>query len=201
MYATGQMLDENNKTWMENDQYTYSINGTKIIIDGKDVFTRIFHLEFNIVLLGQSTMVNTVPVFMVKRISYPDTSTYTVTRITEDYSTKFTGVWYGKCTSVAPQDTAFHYWQYFPDGCFNYYYRDETGSWIKKADNEGHYFLYGNLLATNFTNDLITGGTGKSYECWNFYIDGTKMTWTGLRPENTTITYAIDKVAVPPVVR
>ena len=95
-------------------------------------------------------------------------------------------------------DTKYHYWEYFPDGSFNYYYQDGEDRWIRKSDNEGGYFLYGNLLVTNYTNDILSGGTGKAFECWNFKVSGEKMTWTGLRDGNTTTTYQMVKVGSAP---
>jgi hypothetical protein len=55
-------------------------------------------------------------------------------------------------------------------------------------------------MASNYTNDLLSGGTGKAYECWNFVIEGDTMSWTGLRANDATTSYRMEKVAAPPVV-
>jgi len=201
MYAAGVIMDDNNKTWSENENYSYKIEGNTIIIDGTDILENNYHMEFEILLLNESYLKYSVRKFTVNNVEYPDSKIYTNKNITTDYSEKFIGVWYGKCTTAGTSDTKFHYWEYFADGRFNYYYQNEAGSWIKKSDNDGGYFLYENLLATNYTNDLISGGTGKAYECWNFEIEGNNMTWTGLRGNNHLVTYQMAKVQSAPVVQ
>ncbi len=199
MYANGFQLDDNNKTWMENSNYTYSVNNDILIVDGTDVLNKKYHMEFKILTLDESTLTYSISVFRIDGVDYPNSNTFTCKKITEDYSTKFADVWYGKCTADNNNDTTYHYWEYFTDGTYNYYYQDSRNKWIKKSDNEGKYFLYGNLFASNYSNDLITGGTGKAFECWNFSIAGDTMTWTGLRANNKTVTYEMTKVANPPV--
>lgn len=199
MYAVGFQLDDSNKTWMENSSYTYSVRDKNIIIDGTDVLNKKYHMVFNVINLDENTFTYSISAFTIDGVDYPNTNTYTCKKITDDYSSKFVGVWYGKCTSGNNNDTAYHYWEYFSDGTFNYYYQDSTNKWIKKTDNEGGYYLYGNLFVSNYTNDLNSGGTGKAYECWNFSINGDTMTWTGLRENNKTVTYEMTRFDNPPV--
>jgi hypothetical protein len=108
------------------------------------------------------------------------------------------GCWYGKCTTPGTNDTNYHYWEYFSDQTYYYYYQDDQGHWIKKSDNEGRYFLYGNLFVSNYSNDLVIGGKGKTFECWNFNIDGNNMIWSALRKNNQTESYQMTKVTNPP---
>lgn len=119
-------------------------------------------------------------------------------KVTNDNSAAFTGVWYGRCTTEGAADSTYHYWEYLADGRYYYYYQDEHNNWIKKADNQGRYYLYGTFMASNYSNDLLTGGTGQVFECWNVAIDGNNMEWTGLRANNITLTYVMDKVQSPP---
>jgi len=199
LYAAGFQLDDNNKSWKENNTYTYSISGDFITIDGTDVLNNSYHLVFKIILLNQGTLSYAVQTFAINGTDLPNDNSYTCEKVTRDFSDDFTGVWYGHCTSGITADPLYHYWEYFADGSYNYYYQDENSNWIKKADNEGHYFIYGQLFASNYTNDLISGDTGLAFECWDFTLDGNNMTWTGLRENNTTVTYEMEKVPAPPV--
>jgi hypothetical protein len=200
LYATGFQLDDSNKTWKENYNYTYSINGDILIIDGTDVLNKTYHMEFKILTLDQSTLTYSVAAFLINGVAYPNSNMYTCKRSTDDFSEKFTGVWFGKCTSEGTSDLNYHYWEYFKDSTYNYYYQDSNNNWIRKSDNEGRYFLYGNLFTSNYSNDLISGGTGLAFECWTFSIDGNMMTWTGLRENGKIVTYEMEKVANPPFV-
>lgn len=197
MFALGLQEDENNKSWQENTAYTYSIIEDTICIDGS-AQEDIFHMKFKIKSIDNSTLSYSVPIFAINGELIPDENTYTFKKVINDLSDEFTGVWYGRCTSQDNADSLYHYWEYFADSTYNYYYQDEDSNWIKKSDNEGRYYLYGQLLATNYSYDLLSGGTGKAYECWNFSIDGNTMTWTGLRENNVTITYQMEKVASAP---
>lgn len=197
-YAMGYVLDDNNRTWIQNDPYPYSVNGNRITIDGTNKLGHVFHMEFLIQSVDGSSLVYSVDRFLIDNIEYPDPKIYTNRKETSDLSGRFTGTWYGRSTT-AGSDSSYHYWNYFEDGRFNYYYRDSLGQWVNKPDNEGRYFLYGSLLATNYTNDLLSGGTGKAYECWNISIRGDTMKWSGLRPDGLVTTFRMVRVPGPPV--
>ena len=199
LYASGFLLDENNKSWEEGEAYTYSVQNDILTIDGKDALDKMFHIEFKILTLNQSVLTYSVQTVRIDGVSYPDSKIYTCKKITKESSQSFTGIWYGRCTSAGSTDTKYHYWEYLSDGTYNYYYQDGSNKWIKKTDNEGRYFLYGNLFVSNYSNDLISGGTGHAFECWDFSISGNTMTWTGLREGNKTVTYQMEKVSTPPL--
>ncbi|MDD4637673.1 MAG: hypothetical protein PHV66_08740 [Bacteroidales bacterium] len=199
LYARGFKLDENNESWEENNSYTYSVQNNILTIDGKNVLGNLFHMEFETLTLNQSVWTYSVKSFLIDGVSYPDAKIYTCKRVTKDYSQPFTGIWYGRCTSEGTTDTKYHYWEYFSDGTYNYYYQDDNNKWIKKSDNEGRYFLYGTLFVSNYSNDLLSGGTGHAFECWDFSINGNTMTWTGLRENNKIVTYQMKKVSTPPL--
>ena len=176
MYATGTKLDENNISWIEGTGYIYSVTGDVITIKGTNITGSSVNMNLKILSLDESTLRYSVSSFSIGGVSYPDSKIYTCKKTSEDCSTKFTGIWYGKSTSGNTGDVNCHYWEYFNDGTYNYYYQDGSGNWIKKSDNEGRYFLYGGFFVSNYSNDLVSGGTGKAYECWNFTIKSDTMT-------------------------
>jgi hypothetical protein len=198
-FACGYSLDENNKTWLENDNYTYLINGKNVIIDGVNVLGKKFHMEFEILSVDDHTLSYAVSKFMIDNVEYPDPKTYTNKKVTTDFQNKLVGTWYGKSITPGSMDDSYHYWDYLADGHFDYYYQDDKGNWINKPDNEGFYFLYGDLLASNYTNDLISGERGKAFECWNISIEGNTMLWNGLRENGLITSFRMEKVACPPV--
>lgn len=200
MYAAGVKLDENNKSWQENSSFTYSVNRDIISISSTDATGSSTQMEFRIQSIENDIMTYSVPSFSINGIFLPDLNTYTCKKVTNDFSDSFTGVWYGRCTSEGAADSLYHYWEYFSDGSYNYYYQDENSNWIRKSDNEGVYFLYGQFMASNYSNDLLSGSVGLAYECWNFSIQDDIMVWTGLRENNVTVTYVMEKVQAPPVI-
>lgn len=119
-------------------------------------------------------------------------------RISTDLHNQFVGIWTGYETSAGASIPAKHtYWQYFSDHSYKYYYHDGT-AYVSKEDNDGKFFLYGNLLVSNYKNDLQTGGQGKTCECWIFEINNnpnsTTMNWSALREGSISKTFSLTKV-------
>jgi hypothetical protein len=200
MYATGYTLDMNNKTWIENDKYTYRVDGNILTIDGVGALGSKYHLELIILSVDKYTLSYSVRKLMIENVDYPDKKIYTFRKAIVDFSDRFVGTWYGRSTTPGSNDESYHCWEYFADGQFNYYYQDSRGLWIRKADNEGHYFLYGDLMASNYSNDLLSGAIGKAFECWNFSITGNTMVWKGLRENGQVTSYRMEKVKGPPTI-
>ena len=201
VYSIGYKLDDNNKTWIENDKYSYSVKGNSIIFNGVGAFGGNFHIEFKILSVDELSLTFSVSKFLIDNEEYPDLKIYNCKKVTTDLRNQLVGTWYGKSTTPGNTDNSYHYWEYLADGNFNYYFQDSTGQWIRKPDNEGHYYLYGDLLSSNYSNDLLTGGSGKSFECWNINIIGTAMFWAGLRDNGQVTSFHMDKVAGPPISR
>ncbi len=196
VYARGSYVDSNNSKWTEGKNYTYSINNDLITINGTDESNKSVHAEFKIHSLTNSLLTYSVVSFIYNGVSTPDTKIYTCKKATNDYASQIVGIWYGKCTSANTTDTAYHYWEYLADGKYNYYYQDANSKWIKKSDNAGGYYLYGDLFASNYTNDQISGVSGTKYECWNISIANGKMKWTGKRVDKI-VTYEMIKSSIP----
>lgn len=199
VFAKGFDLDTANRSWIENNKYTFSSDGKQLSVNGTDALGKVYKMQFNILTLNETQLKYSVKSFTIDGVPVSDTNIYTCRKINADYSSEFVGVWYGKCTSAGSSDTSYHYWEYFADGTYNYYYKNDADEWVKKSDNEGKYFLYGDLFASNYTNDLISGGKGKAYECWNFTINNNTMTWTALRKGSKTVRYEMNRVDAPPI--
>jgi hypothetical protein len=198
LYAIGLDIDENNKSWIENTAYTYLIDGKTITVEGPDDFDNYFYMEFSILSLDEDTMKYVVNTFRINGEEFPDPDTYTLAKVKTDLTDDFVGTWYGRNTTPGASET-YHYWDYFADGTFDYYYQDEDENWVNKPDNDGEYFLYGNLLSSNYSNDLQRGGTGRNFECWDISINDNMMTWHGLRGNGVVVTFEMEKVDGPPL--
>lgn len=199
MFSQGVTIQENDHQWMESDQYTYSIKNKNIIIDGKNALDQSTHLEMEVVSVDQQMMTYKVKQLVVNQIIIPDNHLYTMQRVDKSLNSDLIGIWYGRDETSGSADTSYKYWEFLSNGNYNYYYFDEDIQlWICKEDNNGHYFLYGNLLAANFTNNLPTQEACFMYECWNIQIDGNSMDWSGLRENGATTLFSMEKVDTPP---
>jgi len=127
----------------------------------------------------------------------PDPAVYTCLKATKDYSSSLTGIWYGSDPSPGSTD---YYCEYMADGSFNYYYQDNEGNWLVDSDDESRYFLYGDLLVTNYTAARVADGNNKTYDCWTIHIEGDTMTWTRRMENNQILTYELERVETPPAV-
>ena len=199
VHCKGFILDDDNKRWLEDPDYSYSVSGEQVLIDGVGHMGDEYSMVLSVISLNDESFCYSVPSFTINGNLITDTCIYTCKKVTEELDAAFIGVWHGRCTTIGNADSLYHYWEYFEDGSYNYYYQDENENWIKKSDNEGHYFLYGDFLATNYSFDLISGGTGLAYECWNIDIEGDNMTWEGVRNEGSIVNYEMERVASPPV--
>lgn len=197
-YSAGYQLDGNNRTWLDGTLFSYKVVNNDLFIEGSNVYGDFYEMVFTLAHSNDEKLEYTVSSFKVNGTEYPDNKTYTCKKISSDLHDSFVGTWYGRSTTPGTLDTAYHYWDYFADGSYDYYYRDSLGNWVNKPDNEGKYYLYGDFLATNYTNDLITGETGLAYECWNIEINGNTMNWRAIRDNWFEPSYSMVKVSGPP---
>ena len=199
-YSVGVVFDTANKKWIDRRAYDYSLSDDRIMISGTDVLGNGVNIEMEIISVNSTDLVYRVNLFKYNGVEIPDNKTYTLKKVSKSLNDQIIGTWYGKATSAGSTDTDYHYWNYLPDGSYEYYYREAPGSsqWIKKEDNEGRYYLYDNLLATNWSNDIFSGVPGLDYECWEIDITGNRMKWTGYRDNGKVTSYEMERVAAPP---
>lgn len=198
-YSTGVIFDPDNKKWFNRRAYDFSLVDDRILISGTNEQGNAIELEFGIISIDQDAMVCRVNRFTSDGVEVPDPGIYAFKKASRKFNDAIVGTWYGKSTYAGSTDTDFHYWNYLSDGTYVYYYRENPSSpWIKKIDNEGRYYVYDDLLATNWSNDLQSGVKGLAYECWEIDISGKTMKWTGYRPNGQITSYEMEKVAGPP---
>ncbi len=122
---------------------------------------------------------------------------YVLRKATENLYDKLIGIWKGGSTTPGMIGKYDAYWRYNKGtvGTFDYkYFDEEKQAYVIKEDNDGHFYLYGNLLVTTYNNDLQQGTKGKECESWMITTDGMHMEWVGRRENNTTINFSLDRV-------
>lgn len=188
MYAVGIYNDPHNKSWVENADYVYAVEDDKVIINGHDVSGNRFHLVFNIISLNKDIFKYSVEKFSINDVDYPDNTVYTLEKVKSDLKSKIKGIWHETTSNTV--------FEFLENGEYIFYFKNAEGKWVLKSDNEGLYFTYGNLLATNYKNDIYTGVQGNTYQCWIFDIDDNTMSWMRKNADGTVSEYFFEKVAV-----
>jgi hypothetical protein len=194
LYAKGFALDGNNSTWMENDQYNYSVHGNIVTLTGTDVFDNEFLIVLRTEAASATTMTQSVIRFEVNGVDYPDPKVYTYRKVTSDYRDTFTGTWFGFCTTPGTPDTNDYYWTFHEDGTWDFFYPGPDDSWMMDLSGQQHYFLYGDLFVCNYTDVDTSDGNDQTYDCWTFQISGDTMIWTSVDAHGVVNTFRMEKV-------
>jgi len=198
-YSAGMKISDSSKKWFDRQVYDFETEGKLIKIAGKDNSGNDMAMEFEIRTIDSLNLSYKVNSFKVNGTEYPDDKIYVCKKANQNLNESFVGTWYGISEYEGSTDLDYHYWDYFANGSYDYYYRQSpTADWIRKSDNEGKYYLHDNLLATNWTNDLISGSTGLAYECWYIEMTGNTMRWTAYRANGLVARYRMEKVSGPP---
>lgn len=203
-YAIAYTFSETDKKWVESDGYAYQVNKDHIIISGDDSFGDHFEMDLHILKLNKDYMTYTVSNMTINGEKITDNAKYKLRKVTMSYKDAIVGLWEGKNVTpgVVPgsKDDEVHRWRYNNDGTYVYYTRNDAGEWIPKEDNEGRYFLYGDLFATNWTNDYSTETIGTFCECWIIeilkYTDDKSiiMNWEGRRSNDRKTYFSMKKI-------
>lgn len=198
-YSAGVVYDAQNREWIDRRAFNFSINADLISIDGTDALGNALVMEFEILSITKSELKYKVNSFSSNGVVIPDPKVYKMKKETIQLENLIVGTWYGKSTHAGSPDTDYHYWDYLADGTYDYYYRETpTSPWIKKIDNVSSYYLYDNLLVTNWSNDLISENMDLKYEVWEVELVNDTMKWTGLRAGGQITSNEMVKVAGPP---
>lgn len=197
-YAIGLDIDDANSSWFENTEYTYSVENGMVIVEGPDVFGDEFYMEFEIHEIDDQHMRYSVPIFMINGEPHPDPHTYTLERVTDDHLDDLPGTWQAQA-SGANGGEAEYYFDYFMDGSYSLYFRDDEDNWLMHADEDNQYYLYGGLLVMNFNGGPLAANNEQGFEAWRIELNGDNMTWSALREDGETHSVELERVAEPPM--
>lgn len=198
VFSDGYVIDEENKTWTENDHYKYSVSDKVITIHETSNNEESKYIELLVSKVSQNAITYNVQKYICNGVEIVDHKKYDIERITSDISGALLGVWKGKEVSGGSKSNNDSYWEFLSNGTYNFYYFNEAvNAYVKKENHDGHYYLYGNLLATTFKTDV----TEKlSYECWNIECSNNSMSWTGLREGGITKKFSMQRTDNPPII-
>lgn len=192
-YASGNKLNETNSFWAET-HYIYQVKNNTIIIEGKDINDKDVEITLKVRSIDDDELVYKVSRKVVDGKLIDDDNLYSLDKVDDFYELAIIGKWEGRNVTPGTTDTEYHQWEYKPDGTYNYYYKNAEGEWETKNDNNGKYFLYGDIFASNWTNDYNTNVQGILYECWEIEFEGDTMNWKGRRGINQYVYYSMTKV-------
>ncbi|MDD2594476.1 MAG: hypothetical protein PHD11_01505 [Bacteroidales bacterium] len=193
LYAAGHSVN-NGTQWRESNGLTYSLNKDVIKMSGKDAVGRHIDAELKIIAMDSDTFTFKFIKKIIDAQNITDDTAYEMDKQTDHSDkAKILAMWEGKCITDGVGEL--HRWLYFEDGTYYYYYR-ENGKWIQKIDNEGTYFVYGDLLCTNWMNDYESAGKGPQFECWHidFENNNKRMFWEGRRQGNKVVKYMMEVI-------
>ena len=111
-------------------------------------------------------------------------------KITDDYSQTILGMW--ECQEITGGETyndANGRLEFFEDGTYNFYRKDDEGQWNLVPRELNEYLVDGNLLCTRWQS----AGVAMDYEWWEISsVNGNDMRWTALRQKTDGTTFEQD---------
>jgi hypothetical protein len=200
IYAAGYYISQNNNTWKENS-CPYSVSGHNIIIQHsiKDEAGEDWSMVLDVKKIDDDGIDYKVKSMTVNSAPKDDNKSYHLEKADENYSLSIIGLWEGRNVTpgVSAADSPLRRWEYKDDGTYNYYIsKTENGNtvWVLKEDNQSTYKLYGDLLASVWSNDEISGVKGTNFECWDIEISSEGMEWEGRRENNEMVYFSMKKI-------
>ncbi len=160
-YCVGYQL-ANGKEWKESGEYTYKIKGDILIIEGFNAEGKSTYLKADIDEITDTYLeyeVEKLKIDGVEIIPERDAD-WRFEKVEPDMN--IVGMWLG--LEEGANNAA--KWDFKADGTYDYYFMNALNEFELKEDNNGVYFIYGDLLVCNYTNDMNNGTTGRTYECF-----------------------------------
>ena len=113
-------------------------------------------------------------------------------KVTADYQEAILGKW--ECTELTGIETyndANAQLEFFDDGTYNYWRKNEIGEWEAVTNREfQYYFVDGSFLSTRWKNV----GEDELREWWEIAtIEGNQMHWTALRADSTATATSVQQ--------
>lgn len=190
LYAALETFGETDHRWAEGS-FDYTFSNEIIHVTGKNSRGEASDITMKVESLDDSYLTYTC-----------DGTRYKLRKAENKYTQSIVGLWEGKNVTPGIDETAkeaeLHRWEYDEDGTYVYYYKDsESGEWIEK-DDDCQYFIYGDLLASNWNDDYNIEISGRYSECWIIEIKeeggSTVMNWEGHRANNSMGYFSMTKI-------
>ena len=176
--------------WHDLVEGDVAISGNKMTITiHPDEHTTEFH-EFIVTAINATefTANHKATVTADGNVMFSDEDVLRLTKLTADYSAAILGLW--ECqelTGIETYNDANARLEFFDDGNYNYWRKNDGGEWVAVTDREfQNYFVDGTLLATRWKNI----GEDELREWWEIAsLANGEMQWTALRQneDGTTV--------------
>ncbi|MFC2118897.1 hypothetical protein ACFLTI_08780 [Bacteroidota bacterium] len=191
-YAIGIYNPEGDDKWIVNRDYEYYFDDNKLYMNGTSHDGLLYELIFNIIRLDNSEFEYSVDLLSIAGIVIDEPFTYISKKSVNNFEDEIIGLWEEISKDGVDQTTA--RWEYNNDNTFIYSYK-ENDVWIEKVDNDGEYYVYGDFMASIFTNNILTAEEKRQCECWEIVsISDNIMEWTALREDGVVATYRMRRV-------
>ena len=168
--------------WNDQKEVNVAINGNKMTLTSHDDEHTTAVEEYTVTAINGSEFTanrNGTLIVDGSVVSSAD-GVFRYTKQTADYRTAILGLW--ECqelTGIETYNDANARLEFFADGTYNYWHKNDAGQWEAVTDREfQNYFVDGTLLATRWKNQ----GEEELREWWEIVsIAGNEMQWTALR--------------------
>ncbi len=172
-------IDEDNSTVIFKDDVPYTIEGSILTFDSV-----LDYIVLDVTLEGDQISWLEIEK-IIDGVDYYAGLSYQGYRVETDYYSLITqGVWEG-CATEGRTENPYLRIAYYADNTFDFQYRaSEEDEWSDKVDNDGQYYIIGDLLNSVWTNDINSGIEGSSSESWIISIEEDTMVWIATREED-----------------
>ena len=190
--TASQLISSEKESWMMNLELACTLRGNSLSIDVKTDEQLSIVYDHVILRITENELecITTVKTRREGRsASMSEKRREKYVRVPVDFRSSVIGVWEGRLTSESSEydsDGAEHRWEFWKDGSYVYYDRNEDGTWNQSVNRYSDFIVDGRLLFMRWANqDRV-----EKRECWE--IESAKngvMKWTALRRREDGSTY------------
>lgn len=198
LYALGIKVAGAEPKWIENTNIIYALRGTVLVMTFRTSNGVEQVMELNIESLTATELTYRVSLYKIDGVDKSDTKLYRLVKSDADLKPQLVGYWQGRLTGQ-PNDFI---WHFKSDGTYNFYEYDVVNKkYLFANENTSSYRLYGNLLVCIYSNDLTTGISGNTFDCWAATLPtANTMTWKDVKTDGTSVSENLVRIpALPPV--